>query len=429
MVTMTIYQSAAPSPSRGSQLTWGMRVCSLCWLLSLAACNSESYSSRNTASYNGDDRSSSSSSSSSGSISCPAPHSPDPIIPANDAVAFALQMGIGWNLGNSLEAIGGETAWGNPLVDQELITAIKNAGFDTIRIPVAWSKFSDPDNFIIDSPWMNRVEQVVNYALTANMYVIMNIHWDGGWMNHPTYANQASINNRLSIMWGQIASRFQAYDHRLLFAGTNEVMFEGDFGTPTEEYYTVQNSFNQTFVTAVRATGDGDTDVTDGNANTDRYLVVQGFNTNINHTVNFADIPADTVAGRLMMEVHYYDPFNFTLNNDNVTTSWPSTTETWANESWVDSQFQKMKTNFVDLGIPVILGEYSAMHREDVVGHENSRICWNQYVTNSAVNHGMVPVYWDAGFTGQHGSGLFNRNNGDQVYPDIIDALVTADDD
>ncbi len=413
-------------------------ICSLYLLFTviLAACSGGGGSRSDNGSDDGSSgggSSSSSSSSTSGSSECPSPDASDPIIPASDAVVFARQMGIGWNLGNSLEAIvsgtpGNETAWGNPAVTQDLINDVKAAGFDTIRIPVAWSKFSDPATFEIDDEWMDRVEEVVNYALTADMYTIINIHWDGGWMNHPTYANQASINNRLSIMWGQIATRFQAYDHRLLFAGTNEVMFEGDFGTPTEEYYTVQNSFNQTFVTAVRATGDGDTDVADGNANTDRYLVVQGFNTNINHTVNFAVIPTDTVNNRLLMEVHYYDPYNFTLNPANVTTQWPSTTETWANESWVDSQFQKMRTNFVDLGIPVILGEYSAMRRQDIPDHEASRLCWNQYITNSAVNHGLVPIYWDAGFTGQHGSGLFNRNNGSQVYPAIINAIVTADD-
>jgi endoglucanase len=399
----------------------------------LAGCSNTDVAGGEGAGDGGGANSSSSSSSGGSNSDCPSLNNSGPITPASDAVAFAQQMGIGWNLGNSLEAIvngtpGNETVWGNPVVTQDLMNDVKAAGFDTVRIPVAWSKFSDQDTFVIDSTWMDRVEEVVNYALNADLYVIMNEHWDGGWLNHPFYSNQAALNSRLSTMWTQIANRFRGYDHRLLFAGTNEVLKEGDFGTPIEEYYTVQNSFNQTFVDAVRATGDGNTDATDGNANTNRYLVVQGFNTNINHTVSFVIMPDDTVADRLMMEVHYYDPYNFTLNPANITTEWPSATETWANEAWVDSQFQKMKTNFVDLGIPVILGEYSAMRRTDVDGHENSRTCWNQYVTSSAVNHGLVPIYWDAGFTGQHGSGLFNRNNGSQVYPDIIDVLVSADD-
>lgn len=338
------------------------------------------------------------------------------------SVELTQVMGVGWNLGNSLEAIGGETAWGNPLVTQQLINSVKAAGFDTLRVPVAWSKFSDEANFVIDSSWMARVEEVVNYALNADMYVIMNIHWDGGWMQ-PTYAQQNYVNNRLSIMWEQIATHFRDYDDRLLFAGTNEVMVEGDYGTPTEEYYTVQNSFNQTFVTTVRATG---------GRNATRHLVVQGFNTNIDHTVNFADIPVDTVANRLMMEVHYYDPYNFTLNENSNITQWgaiatdPNVTETWANEAWVDTQFQRMKTNFVDQGIGVILGEYGVISRPNVANHEVYRTYWNEYITESAVRHGLVPVYWDNGYAGNAGMAIFDRNNGSPLYPAIIDAIVSA---
>jgi len=328
-------------------------------------------------------------------------------------------MGVGWNLGNSLEAMdpGNETAWGNPVVTQQLINSVKAAGFDTLRIPVAWSSFSNSASYSIDPAWLNRVEEVVNYGLNADMYVIMNEHWDGGWLNQPTYANQTNLNNRLSIMWTQIANHFESYDNRLLFAGTNEVMMEGDYSTPTEEYYTVQNSFNQTFVNAVRATG--------GN-NANRYLVVQGFNTNIDHTVNFAEIPNDSASNRLFMEVHYYDPYNFTLNAGSNVTEWPSTVETWANESWVDSQMQAMKSHFVDQGVAVILGEYGVVSRQSISGFEQSRINWNGYITESAVNHSLVPVYWDNGVTGNEGLGLFDRNSGSQVYPDIVDVLVDA---
>lgn len=338
------------------------------------------------------------------------------------SVELTQVMGVGWNLGNSLEAIGGETAWGNPLVTQQLINSVKAAGFDTLRVPVAWSRFSDAENFVIESSWMDRVEEVVNYGLNADMYVIVNIHWDGGWMQ-PTYAQQNYVNNRLAIMWEQIANRFRDYDDRLLFAGTNEVMVEGDYGTPTEEYYTVQNSFNQTFVTTVRATG---------GRNATRHLVVQGFNTNIDHTVNFAEIPVDTVANRLMMEVHYYDPYNFTLNENSNITQWgeiatnPNATETWANESWVDTQFQRMKTHFVDQGIGVILGEYGVISRLNVPDHEIYRTYWNQYITESAIRHKLVPVYWDNGYAGDKGMAIFDRNNGNQLYPAIVDAIVSA---
>jgi endoglucanase len=340
------------------------------------------------------------------------------------SVELTRLMGIGWNVGNSLDAVGGETNWGNPLITQQLINSVKAAGFKTIRLPVAWSKFSNAQNFVIQTAWMDRVEQVVNYALNADMYVVMNIHWDGGWMQ-PTYAQQSYVNNRLNIMWTQIANRFKNYDDRLLFAGTNEVMVDGDYGTPTVEYYTVQNSFNQTFVDTVRATG---------GKNATRHLVVQGFNTNIDHTVNFAAIPVDTVNDRLMMEVHYYDPYNFTLNTNSNITQWgsiatnPSATETWANESYTNAQFQKMKTHFVDQGVGVILGEYGVVSRLSVSGHATYRNYWNEYITQSAYNHGLVPIYWDNGYSGDGGFALFDRNTGSLLYPALIQAIVKADD-
>jgi endoglucanase len=336
------------------------------------------------------------------------------------AVQLTQKMGAGWNLGNSLEAIGGETAWGNPVVTQQLINSIKAAGFKTIRIPVAWSQFSDANNFVINATWMARVEEVINYALTADMYVVMNEHWDGGWMQ-PTAAKQAYVNNRLKIMWTQIATRFQNYDDRLIFAGSNEVMVDGDYGTPTVEYYTAQNSFNQTFVDAVRATG---------GKNATRFLVVQGFNTNIDHAVNFAKIPTDTVKDKLMMEVHFYDPYNFTLNASSNISQWgknaidSSKTETWANEAYVDAQFQKMKTNFVDKGVGVILGEFGAIIRTNVQGNEAYRVYWDEYISQSAVGHQLVPVYWDNGYTGDGNMGVFDRNSGAQVYPNVIQVLI-----
>ncbi len=340
------------------------------------------------------------------------------------SVQLSQLMGAGWNLGNSLEAIGGETAWGNPVPTQALMNAVKAAGFKTVRIPVSWTQYSDA-NYNISATWMAHVQQVVDYAKNAGLYVIINIHWDGGWMQ-PKYANQTAVNSRITKFWTQIANNFKNYDDYLLFAGTNEVMVDGDYGTPTVEYYTVQNSFNQTFVNAVRATG--------GN-NAVRHLIVQGFNTNIDHTVNFATIPTDSASKRLMMEVHFYDPYNFTLNEtSNTIWQWganatiPSATETWANESYVDSQFQRMKTKFIDQGVAVIMGEFGAISRTDISGAETYRTYWDQYITHSAYTHGMVPVYWDNGGTAgaNHSMGLFNRSTAAQVYPSLIGTIVGA---
>lgn len=370
----------------------------------------------------GGSSSSSSSSSSSGSATA--------IGPLTAANALT-EMSPGWNVGNSLEAIGAgsgpfttsqEGAWGNPAVTQALMNSVKAAGFKSVRIPVAWHQYADSSGTI--SPvWMARVTEVVDYARNAGLYVIINIHWDGGWMQ-PTYASQAQANARLTQYWTQIANNFKSYDGHLLFAGTNEVMVTNVYSAPTAENCAVQNGFNQKFVDAVRATG--------GN-NATRWLVVQGYNTNIDHTVSCnATMPADTATKRLMMEVHYYDPFNFTLNTSGNIWQWGAiatnmaVTETWANEAYTDAQFQKMKTNFIDKGVPVILGEYAASLRSEYDPSQTYRNYWNKYITRSAYQHGMVPVYWDNGYLSNHQSGLFDRTAATQGYPTTISEIVGA---
>jgi len=342
------------------------------------------------------------------------------------SIQLSKEMVPGWNAGNSLDAIGGETAWGNPLITQKLIDSVKAAGFKTVRIPVAWSNGMDTSTFSINPTLMARVEEVVNYVLNDSMYAIINIHWDGGWMQ-PTYAKQEYVNNRLAVLWQQIAVRFRDYDDHLIFAGTNEVMVDGNYGTPTQEYCTVQNSFNQTFVTAIRSTG---------GRNVYRHLAVQGFNTNINYTVSYFTAPKDVVINRLMVEVHYYDPYNFTLNENSSITQWgknatvPLKTETCANESYVDAQFQKMKTKFIDSGYAVLLGEYGAIARLNLGSatlndeHAEFRRYYIEYVTGSMVKHGLVPVIWDNGYTGDKSLGLFNRQTGSHVYRSIIKTIM-----
>lgn len=342
------------------------------------------------------------------------------------AVELARKIVPGWNLGNSLEALPDETSWGNPLTTQKLIDSIRAAGFNSIRIPVAWSKFTDTSTFTIDTTWLNRVEQVVNYALNDSMYVIINEHWDGGWQI-PTYVDSAYVNRRLAVMWEQIAIHFRDYDAHLLFAGTNEIHVPDDWGSPTEENSTVQNGFNQIFVNTVRGTG---------GRNYYRYLVVQGYRTDINLTVDYFSAPVDVVPNRLMVEAHFYDPYNFTLNPNDQITQWgkyasdASKTETWANESYADGQFQKMKTDFVDEGFGVIIGEYGATIRTNLGSaelneeYEMYRVYYMQYSTRSIERHNLVPYYWDNGFTGNHGSGIFDRNTGEVVYPDILQAVI-----
>jgi endoglucanase len=344
-------------------------------------------------------------------------------------------MGVGWNLGNSLEAIvvnngvfsGDETSWGNPATTKTLIDSVRLAGFKTIRMPVSWShKLVDQETFKISDAWLNRVEEVVNYALDNDLFVIVNIHWDGGWMNHTDYEHQVAINNKLAALWQQIAIHFRNYDDRLLFAGSNEVMMENDYGTPSAEYVEVQNSFNQTFVSTVRATG---------GRNHYRHLVVQGFNTNITYTYNYFVMPDDVIDNRLMAEVHYYDPYEFALKeNSPYDTQWGEPfaggdVTAWGQEDWVNEAFGMMKEMFVDNGIPVVMGEYGAIHRTSLIGesyelHNEAREYYLEYVTQKALENGLVPVYWDNGSDGNNGFTLFDRNSGEVIDQGALNAIM-----
>ncbi|MGD8780191.1 MAG: cellulase family glycosylhydrolase [Ignavibacteria bacterium] len=346
------------------------------------------------------------------------------------ASEIAGEMTIGWNIGNSLEVPTGETDWGNPKVDQELINAVSDAGFNTIRIPCAWDSYADQSNLEIDANWLERVKEVVDYCYANDMYIILNCHWDGGWLeNNVTESAQDSVNEKQEAYWTQIAEYFKDYDEHLLFAGTNEPNVDN------ATQMSVLLTYLQTFIDAVRVTG--------GN-NSSRVLVFQGPSTDIDKTDQLmTTLPTDQIENRLMAEIHYYTPWNFCGLEDDA--SWGnmfyfwgqdyhSTTNTnrnatWGEEDAVESYFQKMKTKFVDNGIPVILGEYGAIKRLSLTGddlelHIASREYYYNYVTNAAVRYGMIPIYWDNGWDGDNGFALFDRDNGDIVDQGALDALI-----
>jgi endoglucanase len=342
------------------------------------------------------------------------------------SMQMSTTMMPGWNLGNTLEA-SGTYVWGSntfaegnwaPAATQAMFNSIKAAGFKSVRIPISWKQYADAsDN--ISPQWMDRVTTVVNYAHNAGLVAMINIHYDGGWMV-PTYAQQSAANARLTKFWTQIANNFKNHDDTLLFAGTNEVHVDGNYNAPTAENCDVQKGFNQAFINAVRATG--------GN-NATRHLVVQAYNTNIDFSTTCnVTMPGDWVANRLSMEVHFYDPFDFTQTYNSTSWKWGQAANPggWANEPYVDAVFQKMKTNFVDKGVPVILGEYAAVSRAQYDPAGTYRKYWDQYITHSAFTHGMVPMYWDNAGTNDQQSGLFNRSTAAQVYPDVISTIVNA---
>jgi endoglucanase len=339
------------------------------------------------------------------------------------APQVASQIKVGWNIGNTLEAPCGETCWGNPMVSQQLINAVKAAGFNAVRIPCAWD--SHQTNGVIDAAWLARIKQVVDYCVNNNMYAVLNIHWDGGWLEeHPLYSYQASVNVKQRNYWTQIANYFKNYNERLLFAGTNEV--RADYNTPTTEHITVQQSYLQTFVDAVRATG--------GN-NSTRPLIVQTYNTNAWHGINYFWLPNDPAANRLIVEIHNYDPYDFTLNATSSCLYWGSPYPSqsacaWAQEAYIDDYYSQVKSEWVDKGVPVIVGEFAANLRSSLTGsqlstHIASRQYWINYVTKAAFQRGIKSFYWDNGVR-DNGGKLFDRNTGAVTDQGIVDAIMSA---
>ncbi|HLO97751.1 MAG TPA: cellulase family glycosylhydrolase, partial [Fimbriimonas sp.] len=246
---------------------------------------------------------------------------------------------------------------------------------------------------------------------------LINIHWDGGWLQ-PINDGRAKVETKFKKYWTQIASNFKNVDDGVIFAGTNEVHIEGNYGAPTAENAAVQNGFNQLFVDTVRKTG---------GRNSRRWLAVQTYNTDIDHGVKHnLKMPKDSVKGKLMMEVHFYSPYNFTLNEKSDIWQWGAkatdkkATDTWGNEDHVDAQFKKMKVNFIAKGVPVLLGEYGTGRKPKFPGMDKYRALWTEYVTKSAIKHGMVPMYWDTGTA----DGVINRSTGAKQNTNLLNALM-----
>jgi aryl-phospho-beta-D-glucosidase BglC (GH1 family) len=358
------------------------------------------------------------------------PLPPDMTGMSSNAVQLAAKFKAGWNAGNTLEAIGGETAWGNPKITPQLIQTVKNAGFTAIRLPASWNQYADQRTGKISDVWLNRVKEVVQYCVDNGMYVIVNIHWDGGWLDENiTSRQQAAVNAKQKAFWEQIATHLRDFDEHLMFAGSNE--------PPVDDatQMSILMSYHQTFVNAVRSTG---------GKNAYRVLIVQGPSTNIDKSYSLMNsMPTDSVANRLMAEVHYYDPSQFALLTQDASwgrmyyywgAGYHSSTDTtrnaeWGEEAWAENQFSLVKQKFVDKGIPVILGEYGAIRRTSLTGdnlalHLNSRAYYINTITRRATAYGLKTFYWDEGSMGNHGFGLINRANNTVGDPQALDALM-----
>lgn len=339
-------------------------------------------------------------------------------------------MGNGINLGNTLEAcdnnvgiktnapLSYETHWGQPKTTQTMIDGMKAAGFDTIRIPVAWMTNAThlyEGDYTIDADYMDRVEEVVRYARKAGMYVIINDHWDGGW--YGMFGSESAETRALAMeaykgMWQQIAERFRDYSDYLIFESANEELGgRFDENSPLycsdsvvtylndDERYALTNKINQTFVDVVRATG--------GN-NATRFLLIAGYSTDINQTCDDRfQMPKDTVDSKLMVSVHYYDPWSYCgASSAASATKWGKVSD----YEYMDQQLAKM-TKFTEAGYGVVIGEYGALPCSD--GLKDNTLAYHTAFLDACTKYNLTNCLWDC-------SGLYKRVSQTFADDDIL---------
>ncbi|MDS0525865.1 cellulase family glycosylhydrolase [Clostridium sp. SHJSY1] len=350
-------------------------------------------------------------------------------------------MGAGWNLGNQLEAsnngVPSETAWGNPTITKALIQQVKAAGFKTIRIPVSYlNKIGSAPNYTIDSSWLTRIKEVVDYAYSEGLFVIINMHGDGyksvnsSWLLCDSN-DQTTIKTKYQKAWQQIANTFADYDEHLIFESMNEE-FDGSYSAPNRTYYSNINAYNQIFVDTVRQTGSN---------NSARWLLIPGWNTNIDYTTGdygFA-LPTDNYRSsaipssekRIMISAHYYSPWDFCGEESGTITQWGATAtstsrkSTWGQEDYLTSQIKAMYDKFGTQGYPVVIGEFGSVDKTSADSTNNTyRAIFAKTLCSTAKQYGAVPVIWDNGYNGAYGFGLFDRAKCTITQQGIIDSIM-----
>jgi len=333
----------------------------------------------------------------------------------------------GWNLGNTLEPPTGEGSWGPP-ASQGLINSVAASGYNSVRIPCSWDSHANQRTRQIDPVYMARVKQVVDWCIAQNLHVVINCHWDNGWLDSSGFRRfDSKINAKVQSYWTQIANTFKNYDSRLLFSCTNEPDIDSQAKT------NVLLQYYQTFVNAVRATG---------GQNTTRWLVLSGPSTDIDKTDTwFNTLPTDPTPGRLAVEVHYYAPYQFCLMTTDATwgnmfyfwgQGYHSATllnrnSSWGEEDFLLAEFQKMQAKFTSRGIPVLLGEYHATKRDGYADlpagteydrHLASRTYFHKSASDAANSMGIKPFYWDTP------GGFFDWTTGAVLDSDNVQATT-----
>jgi len=336
---------------------------------------------------------------------------PDNPKPFKDISAAELvaNIKIGWNLGNTLDAPS-ETAWGNPMTDKSNIDAIKNAGFNAVRIPVSWNRHVD-SQYNIDAGFMNRVKEIVGYAIENDLYILLNTHHDEKifkFQNKDMAASKAAFKK----IWEQIAEHFKNENEKLIFEGLNEprtVRSQAEWNGGTAEERANLNIMEQIFVDAVRASGSN---------NKKRILLISTYAASAEQVamngVKIPDDPLNTV-NKFAVSIHAYSPYNFALNEGN------GRVDTWSRDNPRDTgdvktPIDRAYDTFISKGIPVIMGEFGALNRDN----EAVRAQWAEYYVSYAGSKNIPCFWWDDGGNFK----LLNRRDNSFYFPAIKDALI-----
>ena len=355
-------------------------------------------------------------------------------VPDNDAMAFLRKMGVGWNLGNTFDAWNDawpisremdiETAWHGVKTTEDMIAAVHDAGFTTLRLPVSWHNHVDAD-FNISVRWLDRVQEVLDYAYSRGMYVILNTHHDEGEKYfYPSTACYETSERYITRIWEQLSERFRDYDEHLIFESMNEPR---PVGIPNNEEWNYNartpacvdaadciNRLNQAFVNTVRASG--------GN-NATRYLMVPAYAASPDNAVrdNFIlpEDPADD--NRIIVSVHAYTPYSFALQDGGLRDFNPTTRRLTRD---IDSFMNSLYKKFISAGIPVVIGEFGARDKDR---NTQARVNYAAYYAANASARNMPCCWWDNNsFTGNgENFGLLRRIRCTFMYPEIVEALMT----
>ena len=367
--------------------------------------------------------------------SCDMEHNDDPASVSSDensnefkkeirdisSIELVQEMRTGWNLGNTLDVLSYdqdltveqyETYWGNVKTTPEIIKAVSDAGFNVLRIPVSWEEHLSSDGkYTIDPKWLDRVNEIVDYGLNNDMFVIINTHHENWIFTDSSHYEQNK--DELTKIWTQIGKRFKNYNEKLLFEGMNEPRQPN---TPTEwiggddEGHKYVNELNKVFIDTIRSLG--------GN-NKKRHLLIPTYAASYTEkAIDALKLPDDD---KIIVSIHAYVPYDFTMNKTG--------TDKWnKDDSYctadIDNLMNKLKTAFIDKGYPVIIGETGAVNKNNT----KDRADWSEYYLHAAKSKGIPCIWWDNGYFLGNGEsfGLFSRDSECWIFKDILNSILTG---